>query len=156
MRSKYCFSAWRPVFSRLFGLIVCTFVLPLNTLKTFTHYILCGYKKENGEPSGSSVLFFENMDLPFYGRFFVFKNRQIFFIAVRLVCFFPLFLETKHWPHSKTRKTVLSKQLFVPKRGKKKGSHFFLFVNHLNQRNLPPATLVSKEIETEFRSSFSP
>ena len=78
----------------------------------------------------------------------------IFFIAVRLVCFFPLFLETKHLPHSKTRKTVLSKQLFVPKRGKKKCSHFFLLVNHLNQRNLPSATLVSKEIETEFRSSF--
>ena len=38
-----------------FGLIVCTFVLPLNPLKTFTHCILCGYKKEIGEPSGSSV-----------------------------------------------------------------------------------------------------
>ena len=37
-----------------FGLIVCTFVLPLNTLKTFTHYILCAYKKEIGVPSGSS------------------------------------------------------------------------------------------------------
>ena len=56
----------------------------------------------------------------------------------------------------KTRKTVLSKQVFVPKRGKKKCEHFFLFVNYLNQRNLPPATLVSKEIETEFRSSFFP
>ena len=83
------------------------------------------------------------------------KIARFFVVAVRLVCCFPLFLETKRWPHSKTRKAVLSKQLFVPKRGKKKCSHFFMFVNHLNQRNLPSATLVSKEIETEFRSSFS-
>ena len=87
---------------------------------------------------------------------FSFKNPQIFFCCRPFwFCCFPLFLETKRWPHSKTRKAVLSKQLFVPKRGKKKCSHFFLFVNHLNQRNLPSATLVSKEIETEFRSSFS-
>ena len=41
-----------------FGLIMCTFVLPLNTLKTFTRYVLCGYKKklanlrglQDGEP----------------------------------------------------------------------------------------------------------
>ena len=32
---------------------MCTFVLPPNTLKTCLHYMLCGYKKENGEPSGS-------------------------------------------------------------------------------------------------------
>jgi len=38
-----------------FGLKLCTSVLSLNTLKTFTHYILYGYKKEIGEPSGSSV-----------------------------------------------------------------------------------------------------
>ena len=151
---KVLFSAWRKVFSRLLVLIVRTLVLPLNTLKTCSHYMLCGYKKKVANLRALQV--FSNKGLPFYGRFFVFKNRQIFFVAVRLVCFFPLFLETKRWPHSKTRKAVLSKQLFVPKRGKKKCSHFFMFVNHLNQRNLPSATLVIKEIETEFRSSFFP
>jgi hypothetical protein len=55
----------------------------------------------------------------------------------------------------KTRKTVLSKQVFVPKRGKKKCEHFFLFVNYLNQRNLPPATLVSKEKKTVLDRVFS-
>ena len=33
---------------------MCTPVLSLNTLKTCLHYMLCGYKKEVGEPSGSS------------------------------------------------------------------------------------------------------
>ena len=42
-----------------FGLTMCTSVLSLNTLKTCLHYTLCGYKKESGEPSGSSVLFFK-------------------------------------------------------------------------------------------------
>ena len=40
-----------------FVLIVRTLVLPLNTLKTFSHHMLCVYKKEVGEPSGSSVSF---------------------------------------------------------------------------------------------------
>ena len=38
-----------------FGLIMCTLALSLNTLKTCSHYMLCVYKKETGEPSGSSV-----------------------------------------------------------------------------------------------------
>ena len=55
-----------------------------------------------------------------------------------------------------TRTTALSKQVFVPKRGKKKYQHFFYPVNHLNQRKSPSATLVSKEIETDFnRRCFS-
>ena len=49
-----------------------------------------------------------------------------------------------------TRNTVLSKQVFVPKRGIKKYQHFIYFISHLNQQNLPSATLVSKEIETDF------
>ena len=47
LRSKYCLQP-------SFGLIMCTFVLPLNTLKTCSYYMLCGYKKEMGEPSGFS------------------------------------------------------------------------------------------------------
>jgi len=83
------------------------------------------------------------MGLPFSGRFFVFKNRQIFLLpSVWFVS------SLSFWKRNadlipKTRKTVLSKQVFVPKRGKKKCEHFFLFVNYLNQRNLPPATLVN-------------
>ena len=56
----------------------------------------------------------------------------------------------------RTRHTVLSQQLLVPKRGKKKYQYFLYPVNHLNQRKLPSATLVSKEIETDFfRRRFS-
>ena len=51
-----------------FGLIVRTFVLPLNTLKTCLHYMLCGHKKKSGEPSGLQF-FSKKMDLPFYERF---------------------------------------------------------------------------------------
>ena len=55
-----------------------------------------------------------------------------------------------------TRNTVLSKQILVPKRGKKKYQHFLYPVNHLNQRKSPSAPLVSKEIETDFfRRRFS-
>ena len=46
---------------------------------------------------------------------------------------------------SKTRKTVHSQQVLVPKRGKKKYQHFIYFINYLSQRKLPSATLVSKE-----------
>ena len=49
-----------------------------------------------------------------------------------------------------TRTTSLQKQVLVPKRGKKKYQHFLYPVNHLNQRKSPSATLVSKEIETDF------
>ena len=48
MRSKYCLQS-------SFVLTVCTLAPPLKTLKTFTHYLLCRYKKKVGEPSGSSV-----------------------------------------------------------------------------------------------------
>jgi len=49
-----------------------------------------------------------------------------------------------------------SKQVLVPKRGKKKYQHFLYPVNHLNQRKSPSAPLVSKEIETDFfRRRFS-
>ena len=39
--SKYCLES-------SFALIACTLVLPPNTLKTYLHYMLCGYKKESG------------------------------------------------------------------------------------------------------------
>ena len=52
-----------------------------------------------------------------------------------------------------TCNTVLSKQLLVPKRGKKEYQHFLYPVNHLNQRESPSAPLVSQEIETDFFSS---
>ena len=39
MRSKFCLQS-------SFGLIVRIFVLPLNTLKTCLHYMLCKYKRE--------------------------------------------------------------------------------------------------------------
>ena len=45
MRSKYSLQS-------SLGLTVCAFVLPLNTLKTCLYHMLCGYKKESGEPSG--------------------------------------------------------------------------------------------------------
>ena len=59
MRSKYCFSGLKTCLQPSFVLKVGTFVLQPNTLKTCLHYMLCGYKKESGEPSGSSVLFFK-------------------------------------------------------------------------------------------------
>ena len=54
-----------------------------------------------------------------------------------------------------TRTTITSKQVLVPKRGKKKYQHFLYPVNHLNQRKSPSAPLVSKEIETDFNRSSS-
>ena len=55
-----------------------------------------------------------------------------------------------------TRTTVLSHQVLVPKRGKKKDRNSLYPVNHLNQRKSPSTTLVSKEIETDFfRRRFS-
>ena len=51
----------------------------------------------------------------------------------------------------RTRHTVLSQQLLVPKRGKKKDQHFLYPVNHLNQRKSSSAQLVSKEIETDLK-----
>ena len=50
---------------------------------------------------------------------------------------------------------ITSKQVLVPKRGKKKHQHFLYPVNYLNQRKSPSAPLVSEEIETDFRSSSS-
>ena len=58
--------------------------------------------------------------------------------------------------HCSNAYEITSKQVLVPKRGKKKHQHFLCPVNHLNQRQSPSATLVSKEIETTFRSSFFP
>ena len=52
-----------------------------------------------------------------------------------------------------TRTTAFSKQVLVPKRDKKKYQHSLYPVNHLYQRKSPSASLVSKEIETDFRSS---
>ena len=46
--------------------------------------------------------------------------------------------------------------MLVPKRGKKKYLHSHPFIKYLNQRKSPSATLVSKEIETDFfRRRFS-
>ena len=58
-------------------------------------------------------------------------------------------------PHFSSAYDITSKQVLVPKRGKKKYQRFLYPVNHLNQRKSPSALLVSKEIETDFnRSSF--
>merc|ERR1711959_14755 len=48
----------------------------------------------------------------------------------------------------------VNKQVFVIQRDKKKYQNFLCPVNHLNKRNLPSATLVSTEIETDFRFIF--
>ena len=93
------------------------------------------------------------MDLPFSGRFFVFKNRQIFLLPSVWFVSSLSFWKRNADLTSKTRKTVHSQQVLVPKRGIKKYQHFIYFINYLNQRKLPSATRVSKEIETEFRSS---
>ena len=77
-----------------FGLTMCTSVLSLNTLKTCLHYTLCGYKKEKRRTFGLFSSFLEKRICHSMDGF-SFKNRQIFFVAVRLVCCFPLFLETK-------------------------------------------------------------
>jgi len=53
-------------------------------------------------------------------------------------------------PHYSNAYDDTSKQVLVPKRGKKKYQHFVYSVNHLNQRKSPSATLVSKEIQTDF------
>ena len=90
------------------------------------------------------------MDLPFSGRFFVFKNRQIFLLPSVWFVSSLSFWKRNADLTSKTRKTVHSQQVLVPKRGKKKYQHFIYFINYLSQRKLPSATLVSKEIETNF------
>ena len=54
-----------------------------------------------------------------------------------------------------TRKTVLSKQVFVIQRGKREYEHFLWPVNHLNQRKSPSAPLVSKEKRTILNRVFS-
>jgi len=53
-------------------------------------------------------------------------------------------------PHFSSAYDITSKQVLVPKRGKKKYQHFLYPVNHLIQRQSPSAPLVSKEIETDF------
>ena len=85
------------------------------------------------------------------------RFRQIFFVC-RLL--FVVCLKTKSnlFPNNnltvQTRNTVLSKQIFVIQRGKREYKHLLYPVNHLNQRKSPSATLVSKEIETDFRYVF--
>ena len=81
MRSKYCF---RPedLSSAVFWFdSVYPHATAEHTEDLFALYVMRVQKRKVGEPSGSSVLFLKKKDLPFYGRFFVFKNRQIFFVA---------------------------------------------------------------------------
>ena len=60
------------------------------------------------------------------------------------------------YPHFSSAYDITSKQVLVPKRGKKKYQRFLYPVHHLNQRKSPSAPLVSKEIETDFfRRRFS-
>jgi hypothetical protein len=51
-----------------------------------------------------------------------------------------------------TRTTILQNKYSYLNAVKKKHQYFLYSVNNLNQRNLPSATLVSKEIETDFNS----
>ena len=44
-----------------------------------------------------------------------------------------------------TRKTEISKQVFVIQRGKRENEDFLYPVNHLNRRKSPSAPLLSKE-----------
>jgi hypothetical protein len=64
-----------------------------------------------------------------------------------------------NYPHYSSAYDDTSKQVLVHKRGKKRYQRFLYPVNHLNQRESSSATLVSKEIETDFfrrrRSRFS-
>ena len=84
------------------------------------------------------------------------------FRRIFLVCFvFLLFVVESNQSFSRrnnltiqTRKIVLSKQVLVPEIDKRKYQLFFYSVNHLNQRRSPSATLVSKEIYTDFRFVF--
>ena len=153
MRSKYCFRPEDRSSAVFWFDSAYSCATTEHPEDLFTLYVMRVQKRKWANLRGLQFFSLKNGFAILWTVFRLQKSPD-FFVAVRLVCFFPLFLETKRWPHSKTRKAVLSKQLFVPKRGKKKCSHFFLFVNHLNQRNLPPATLVSKEIGTESRSSF--
>ena len=85
------------------------------------------------------------------------RFRQIFFVCRLLFVVEPnqIFSRTNNLTFQ-TRKTVLSKEVFVIQRGKKKYQHFLPPVNHLNQRKSPSALLVSNEIETDFFSSSFP
>ena len=95
------------------------------------------------------------MNLPFYGRFFVLNKSPDFFLMPSVWFVSSLFIGKRNAGlTSKTRKAVYSQYLFIPKRGEKKCDHFFLFVNHLNQRKSPSAPLLSQEIESEHRFVF--
>ena len=73
-----------------------------------------------------------------------------------LVCLLDTNLLPNKYPHFSSAYDITSKQVLVPKRGKKKYQRFLYPVNHLNQRKSPSAPLVSKEIETDFfRRRFS-
>merc|ERR1711934_864221 len=72
------------------------------------------------------------------GRYFWFDILLLFVVCL---------LETNqifsriHKPHYSNAYDITSKQVLVPKRGKKKYQHFLYPVNHRNQRNSPSATL---------------
>ena len=128
-----------------FGLTMCTPVLSLNTLETCLPYMLCGYKKENDEPSGSSVLFFKK---GFAILWTVFRSKipRFFFVAVR----FGFVASLCFWKRNAD---------LIPKRVRRYFQNSYSYPNAvrrsvrtsscsliiLNQRKSPSATLVSKE-----------
>ena len=89
-------------------------------------------------------------------KYFFLQQARYFWFAVLLLFFVEpnQILSRINNLTIQTRTTALSKQVLVPKRGKKKCDHFFLFVNHLNQRKPPSTTLASQEIESEHRFVF--
>ena len=97
------------------------------------------------------------MDVRKLVRYFWFDLLLLF-----VVCLLDTNLLQNKYPHFSSAYDGTSKQVLVPKRGKKKYQHFLYPVNHLNQRKSPSAPLVSQEIETDFfvvvfpeRSRFS-
>ena len=83
----------------------------------------------------------------FLARYFWFD-----FLLLFVVCLFLLDtnLFPNKYPHFSSAYDDTSKQVLVPKRGKKKYQQFLYPVNYLNQRKSPSAPLVSQEIETDF------
>ena len=92
-------------------------------------------------------------------KYFFLQQARYFWFAVLLLFFVEQnqILSRINNLTIQTRTTVLSKQVLVPKRGKKEYLHFHSFINYINQRKLPSAPLVSKEVETDFnrRRRFS-
>ena len=73
-----------------------------------------------------------------------------FVFWIRIFYRINILIRSLHITHFSSAYDITSKQVLVPKRGKKKYQHFLYPVNHLNQRKSPSASLVSKEIETDF------